>query len=817
MAKKKKSKQKDIGEVKPISIVDEMEDSYIDYAMSVIVSRALPDVRDGLKPVQRRILYTMEEMGLTSGSKFRKSAAVVGDVLGKYHPHGDAAVYAALVRMAQDFSLRYPLVKGQGNFGSIDDDPAAAPRYTECKLTALGHVMLNDIKKNTVDFEENYDGTKEEPTVLPSPVPQLLLNGSMGIAVGMATKIPPHNLTEVVDASIHLIGNPDASTEDLCEYIQGPDFPLGGKIFNKQQIISAYSKGKGGIKCRGTAKIEKGDRREKIIITEIPYEVKKSKLIQNNVKLIKKEKIKEIKTVRDETDKDGMRINLELKQGTYPQKVLNRLYKFTNLQKKFHLNLIALEEGIQPKRMGLVDVLENYLKHRKQVVIRRTEYELDKAQKRAHILEGLHKCLSDIDAVIETIKSSESRDDAKKNLKKKFELSDEQAEAILNTRLSSLAKLERQKIEEELEELKAKIKEYKTILDSEEKVKEVMKEELEEMKEKFGDERRTEVIDGEIKNINEKDLISKEETFITVSQGGYIKRVKPSVFKKQKRGGKGILGMKTVKNDVIEHFLSANTHDNLLFFTDSGTVFKIPAYEIPESRRVARGRGLVNFLGISPNEQVLSVMAYKEEDETNNLVMATKNGKIKRTEFKEFKNVRKSGLIAIKLKKGDALCQVGISKGNQEIQLVTQKGKSIRFDEKEVRKMGRPASGVKGIDLKKGDKVIGMDIFGSKSKKNRFLLVITKKGYGKKTELGEYRTQTRGGVGVKTANISKKTGKIADSKVLKDEEEILIIISKKGQVIKTPLEEVPRLGRATQGVKLMKLNRGDKVASLAYM
>ncbi|HOW13173.1 MAG TPA: DNA gyrase subunit A, partial [Candidatus Pacearchaeota archaeon] len=735
MDKEKNQTSNQIGKIKIREITQEMKDSYIDYAMSVIVSRALPDVRDGLKPVHRRILYSMYEDGFTHNSKFRKSATVVGSCLGRYHPHGDQAVYDSLVRMAQTFSLRYPLVEGQGNFGSIDGDPPASMRYTEVRLSKFGEKMLEDIEKNTVDFIDNYDGTRKEPIVLPSPLPQLLLNGSLGIAVGMATNIPTHNLSEVCDALIFLIDNPKATTEDLFQFIQGPDFPTGGIIYNKKDIISAYSQGKGPILIRGKTEIIEQEKtgKSQIIITEIPYQVQKSTLVEQFAKLVQEKKIEGIKDIRDESDREGLRIVVDLQKNAFPQKILNRLFKFSDLQKTFYLNMIALVDGIQPKTLSLVDVLNYFIEHRKQVVFRRTKFEIEKAKERAHILEGLHKCLSKIDEVIKTIKNSKNREDAQNNLMKKFKLTQIQANAILETKLAALAKLEREKIEEELKELLIKIKELNSILKSPQKIKEVIKKELKELKEKFGDERKTKVFSQPIGEISEEDLIPQEETIITLTQGGYIKRINPQIYKIQKRGGKGIIGMKTLQDDVVEHFLLCQTHDSLFFFTDSGKVFRTPVYEIPEGTRVARGRGLLNFLELSNTEKVLSLLTIGKEDTEQgikDLVMITKNGIIKKTSLEEFKNVRRSGLIAIKLKRDDLLKKVVKSTGNDEIIITTKKGQAIRFKEKEIREMGRPASGIRGINLRKGDKVAGMDIIKTSNQKDKnqklqqYLLVV---------------------------------------------------------------------------------------------
>lgn len=821
MANKPKQENNKDGLVKPREITEEMRDSYIDYAMSVIVSRALPDVRDGLKPVHRRILYAMYEEGLRHDAKFRKSATVVGSVLGRYHPHGDAAVYDALVRLAQDFSMRYPLVQGQGNFGSIDDDPPAAQRYTECRLSKIGEEMLKDIEKNTVDFIDNYDGTRKEPVVLPSPIPQLLLNGSLGIAVGMATNIPPHNLSEVCDALTYLIDHQKATTEDLFEFIKGPDFPTGGQIFDQKEIIQAYSQGKGPIVTRGKAEVVEGEKgKTQIIISEIPFQVKKSSLIEQFANLVSNKKIDGIKDIRDESDKEGLRIVIDLQKGAISQRILNSLYKWSDLQRTFHLNMLALVDGIQPRVLNLPDLLNYFISHRKEVVFRRTKFDLNKAQERAHILEGLHKCLNKIDLVIATIKKSADRETAKRNLMRIFKLSEIQANAILDTRLAALAKLERKKIEEEFNQMQAKIKELSAILKSPQKIKEVIKKEFKELKENFGDERKTQVFVQKMGEISQEDLIPSEEAIITLTQGGYIKRINPSQYKIQRRGGKGILGMKTIGEDIVEHFLTANTHDSLLFFTDSGKVFRTLVYEIPEGSRVQKGRGLLNFLEISSQEKVLSLFPLGKKDIEQGvkyLVIVTKNGIIKKTPLDEFKNVRRSGLVAITLKKGDLLKDCQKTTGQDEIIIVTKKGKSIRFKEKNVRPMGRVAAGIRAIRLDKGDEVISMNVVKIRKEQNKkaekqYLLVVSENGFGKRSDLKEYRLQGRGGSGIKAAKPTEKTGNLVASKILTNEED-LIVISQRGQVIRTEIKSIPVLSRSTQGVKIMKLEPGDKVAS----
>ena len=823
-----KEKSTNIGRINKREIVTELRESYIDYAMSVIVARALPDVRDGLKPVHRRILYAMHGMGLTHGAKFRKSAAVTGEVLGKYHPHGDIAVYDSLVRMAQDFSLRYPLIDPQGNFGSIDNDPAAAQRYTECRLSLIGEETLRDIEKDTVNFIDNYDGTRQEPIVLPSPLPQLLLNGSLGIAVGMTTNIPPHNLAEVIDALIYLIEHPKAETPDLFQFIQGPDFPTGGIIYDQKEIISAYSQGKGAIIMRGKADIiEKKDGADQIIITEIPYQVSKADMVEQMANLVSEKKIEGIRDIKDLSDREGMRVVIDVKKGFQPQRILNRIYKFTNLQKTFHLNMLALVDGIQPKTLALSDVLSYFIEHRKEVITRRLKFDLEKAKERAHILEGLVIALKNIDAVIAVIKKSADKEEAKINLIKKFKLTERQAVAILEMRLQTLAGLERKKIEDELKEILNRIKELTAILKDPEKLKGIIKKEFIDLKEKYGDKRRTKVIKQKLGEITEIDLVPLEETIVTLTTGGYIKRINPATYKIQKRGGKGIMGMKTMSDDIVEHFISASTHDNLLFFTDSGKVFQTQVYEIPEGTRVARGRGLLNFLELSTEEKVLSLVPMTKEaakpvsngsEPEKYLVMVTKNGRIKKTSLEEFENVRKSGIISIKLEKGDLLKKVVKTTGNDDVILTTKNGISIRFREKDIRPMGRGAAGVKGIRLKKNDEVIGMDVIEKKPTK-QYLLVVMENGYGKRTEISQYRLQGRGGSGIKTAKITSKTGPIVLSSILEDiaEDEDLIVISQKGQVIRTSVKSISLLGRATQGVRIMRLEAGDKVASGACL
>ena len=802
-----------IGEVRGVEIGKEMRESYLDYAMSVIVSRALPDVRDGMKPVQRRILYAMHGMGARYDAKFRKSAAVTGDVLGKYHPHGDSSVYGALLRMAQTFSLRYPLVKGQGNFGSIDGDPPAAQRYTECRLSKIGEEMLRDIDKDTVDMMDNYDATRQEPKVLPAPMPNLLLNGATGIAVGMATNIPPHNLNEVCDALIYLVDNREAEPAEMFKFIKGPDFPTRGIIFDEQAIQSAYLQGKGSFITRGKVDIierEKGGAQ--LIVSEIPYQVDKSVLITTFANLVQTKRIEGIRDIIDESDKDGLRIVIDLHKGIIPKKVLNFLYKFSDLQKTYHLNMIALVNGIEPRVLGLKEVLEEYLKHRIEVLVRRTNFNLIKAKERAHILEGLIIALDRIDEVIETIRGSKTKEEARDNLVKKFELSILQAEAILEIKLHQLAKLEKKNTEDELKELLKTISGYELILRSEEKQREVIKEELARVKEEYGDERRTVVIPGKAGEISIEDLVPEEETIITLTKGGYIKRMDPDEYKKQKRGGIGSVGMKTREEDEIEHFLSVNTHDTLFFFTDSGKVFRTKVYDVPEGLRANKGKGIMNFLEIAPSDKILSILALNKNDDSNGyLMMATEKGVVKKTKLKDFENVRKSGLIAMSLKPGDTLCEVKRINDDDDVLLATEKGMSIKFKDSDVRPMGRQASGIRGIRLRADDKVVGV-IVVSKEIQDAGVLVLSEHGYGKITQISDYKVQKRGGTGIKISKVTAKTGAIVKPQIIQNQED-LIVISQKGQTIRTKISSIPKLGRDTQGVKIMKLRDGDKVVS----
>ncbi|MEK9174891.1 MAG: DNA gyrase subunit A [Patescibacteria group bacterium] len=843
--------------IQPREITQEMQEAYLDYAMSVIVARALPDVRDGLKPVHRRILYSMHENGLRHSAKYRKCATVVGDVIGKYHPHGDVAIYDALARMAQDFSLRYPLVDGQGNFGSIDGDAPAAYRYTECRMESITEEMLADIDKDTVNWSENYDGTREEPSVMPAKVPNILLNGSVGIAVGMATNIPPHNLVEVVDALLHLADDAKATSEDLMQFVKGPDFPTGGAIYGKKDIMQAYASGRGPMVVRGIADVVEakpsyakvfdsersqafvpttqprgtrgatkgeGSKGYQIIIKEIPYQVNKATMLEHLAELVKEKKIEGIKDIRDESDKDGIRIMIELRSDAYPQKVLNKLYKLTDLQKTFHLNMLALVDGIQPQILSLKSVLEHYLNHRRLVVERRTKFDLKKAEERKHILEGLSKALDHIDAVVETIRKSDTREEAHANLIKKFKLSEIQATAILEMRLQTLAGLERKKIEDELSEKRKLIEYLNSLLNDPQKLLGVVKTEFKEIKEKYPSERRTKIFVSPIGEFSEEDLIPDEEVIITLSRDGFIKRLPPGTYRTQKRGGSGKIGAAVAEEDFIQHLVVANTHNSILFFTSSGKVFLAKVHEIPVATRTSKGRALVNFLEIAQEEVITAIVPVKfdikkskaENNPGKYLVMMTRNGIIKKTEVADFANVRRSGLIAIKLRKGDELDWVKLTSGKDEIILVTRSGQAIRFSENDVRDMGRNASGVNAMRLKGGDVLAGADIISQKDK-DAEMLVVMSKGYAKRTPVKLYKRQKRAGSGIKTAKVTPKTGEVVSAKILDPEEQDLIVISKKGQLIRTPIKDVSVLGRATQGVRVMRLKEGDTISSITTL
>lgn len=832
----------DIGKINQSEIVAEMQKSYLDYAMSVIVARALPDVRDGMKPVHRRILYAMHQTGLHHTSKYKKSATVVGEVLGKYHPHGDAPVYEALVRLAQNFSMRYMLVDGQGNYGSVDGDPPAAMRYTECRLAGIADEMLLDIEKETVDFVPNFDGTIQEPVYLPAKLPNLLLMGSEGIAVGMATKIPPHNLSEVVSAILHLIdktkiekhkkdekslqadGSPtqftfDVTIDELMEHIQGPDFPTGGAIYDINEIKSAYATGRGKIVIRGKAEIEEiGQGKSAIAITELPYQVNKAQLVAKIADLVKEKKIEGISDLRDESDRRGIRVFVELKRDARPKQVLNNLFKYTALQTTFPVNMVALVDNT-PQTCSLKLILEEYVKHRHDVIRRRSEFELKEARAREHILEGLKIAVDHIDEVIAIIKKSKDADEAKGKLMKRFGLSDIQTTAILDMQLRRLAALERQKIEDELAMIRETIAYLEDLLAHPEKILKVIKDELTKLKEKYGDERRTKVYKSKVGEFSEEQLIANEDVIITMSESGYIKRVPRTTFKMQERGGKGVIGMTTKEEDAIDKIISAQTHDNMLFITDRGRVYQVRVWDIPETTRQAKGQAVVNLINTESGEKVTSVLAYtlkraeQKEQGVGFIIMATKNGTIKKSKLSEYENIRRSGIVAIKLEKGDELTWAKLTSGNDDILLVSHEGKSIRFSETEVRPTARDTMGVRGILLKAPDYVVSMDVINDEIKKGDFLTIM-EKGIGKKTAIKDFPKQKRGGQGVKVAEVKDKTGKVVVSQIVPADTESVILTSTKGQVVKLPINSVPRLGRATSGVILMRFaDKNDTIAA----
>lgn len=812
----KQKPESTLGKIEPKILEEEMKHSYLSYAMSVIVQRALPDVRDGLKPVHRRVLYSMGEMGLRSTAKYRKSSTVVGRVLGDYHPHGDSAAYETIVRMSQDFAMRYPLVDGQGNFGSIDGDSAAAHRYTETRMTKISEEMLVDIDKQTVDFMDNYDGTKREPKVLPAKLPQLVLNGSVGIAVGMATSIPPHNLREVMDAVVLLIDNPEASIEDLLQFIQGPDFPTGGVIYNPKEIQEAYLTGKGRVVTRAVAEIEEYSKGFRIIISEIPYQVNKSTLIEKMADLVKSKKLIGVAGLRDESDKDGIRIVIDLKKDSYPKKVLNQLFKSTQMQSTFHVNFLALVDGIQPQVLNIKAALGYFIKHRQEVVTRRTEYELNKAQERAHILEGLKIALDNLDAVIKTIKQSKTKEDAHANLKKKFKLTDIQVTAILEMRLQALAGLERKKVEDEYKEKKVLIKGLKDILSDPKKILAIIRQESLELKDKYGDERRTKVAKRNIGEFSEEDLVPNEEVVVTITKGGYIKRQPITVYHSQKRGGKGIIGMTTKEEDQIDKIISTKNHDDILFFTNRGRVFKQKVYEVPQSSRIAKGTAMVNLIQLAPEEVVTGTITMSSYDSGDNFIMITKRGVIKKTAADKYANIRTSGLIAIKLDEEDELKWIRKSRKNDTVVIITQQGQSIHFQEENARLLGRSTRGVRAIRLRANDEVVAGDV--AEQNKKYQVLVLAEKGLGKRTSLNLYTLQKRGGIGIKTFKVTDRTGKVIGARLVeKDLKADLIITSKNGQIIRLPLNNVSLLGRVTQGVTLMRLKSGDKAASFTVL
>lgn len=793
----------------PIEIAEEMKKSYIDYSMSVIVGRALPDVRDGLKPVHRRILYSMSELNLTPDKPYRKSARIVGDVLGKYHPHGDSAVYLAMVRMAQDFSTRGLLVDGHGNFGSVDGDSPAAMRYTEARMSKLALELLRDIDKETVDFVPNFDESLKEPAVLPSRYPNLLVNGSNGIAVGMATSIPPHNLGEVIDATVHLIDNEECSVDDLMKFVKGPDFPTSAIIMGKENIAEAYRTGRGKVKVRARAVIEELPKgKQQIVVTEIPYQVNKAKLVERIAELVKDKKVEGISDLRDESNRNGMRIVIELKRDVNANIVLNNLYKHSQMEETFSVIMLALVNG-QPKVLNLKQILYHYVQHQKDVVTRRTKFELNKAEARAHILEGLRIALDNIDAVISLIRASKTTQEDKSGLMEKFGLTDIQAQAILDMRLQRLTGLERDKIEAEYEELIKKINRLKEILANERLLLNVIKEEMLIIKENYADERRTEIRHAE-GEIDMRDLIEDEEIAITLTHFGYIKRLPADTYKSQKRGGRGISALTTREEDFVKHLVSTTTHSKLLFFTNKGRVFRLNAYEIPEGKRQAKGTAIVNLLQLGPNEKIATLLAIDEKDDNKYLLLATKNGIVKKTDREEFKNINKAGLIAIGLREDDELIGVKVTDGNKDVLLVTKEGMSIRFDENDIRSMGRSAMGVKGITLSNDDKVVSMSL----CEEGTDVLVVSENGFGKRTDINEYRTQIRAGKGIKTYNIAEKTGKLVGAEMVNEDDEMMIINSD-GVLIRLRVNEISLFGRVTSGVKLMKTDDEVNVVSIS--
>ena len=805
--------EESIGTVREVTIEDEMRGSYLDYAMSVIVSRALPDVRDGLKPVHRRILHAMNELGLGANARYRKSAAVVGEVLGKYHPHGDASVYDAIVRLAQDFSMRYPLIDGQGNFGSVDGDPAAAMRYTEARMTAIVEELLADIDRDTVDFADNYDGTQREPSVLPGKLPQLLLNGSDGIAVGMATRIPPHNLRELCDGIALLIRNPEATVTELTEIITGPDFPTAATLFGAEGLRNAYATGRGRVVLRAETHVEElRGTRTAIIVTELPFQVNKATLQKDIAELVNERRIEGISDIRDESDRQGMRLVIELKRDAQVDAVLNALYKHTSMQTSFSINMLALVDG-QPRVLPLEQMLKHYIAHRRDVVARRTRYELTRARNRAHILEGQTIALDNLDAVITLIRASASSAVALTSLMERFGLSEAQGQAILELRLSRLAALERQRIADELAEVRVRIADLEGILSDPARIDAIILGELDDLKTRFGDDRRTRIVAAEIDNLTAEDLIAPEEVVVTMTTKGYVKRLPSSTYRAQGRGGKGIMGMVTRDADAVAHLFVTNTHDNILFLTNRGRAFQLKVYELPEAGRTARGVPVANIIAAEPGERVTAALTFEKGQSDGYIVMATTRGTIKRTSLYDFRNVRRSGLIAIGLNDDDELAWVQLSTGNEDIMLVTSDGRAIRFEQEDVRSMGRPAAGVRGIRLQPDDRVVAMGLVAEGGD----LLIVTEEGYGKRSPLKDYPTHGRGGGGVATIRPGEKIGSIVAAAITTDELGDLILMSAGGQVIRQGLDHVPQLGRATQGVRLMRLNEGDNVVSMAFL
>ena len=792
-----------------------MEDSFFRYSMSVIIDRALPDVRDGLKPVHRRILYSMNQNGNRSNAKFVKSARIIGDVMGKYHPHGDSAIYDSMVRLAQDWTMRYTLVQGQGNFGSMDGDPPAAHRYTEARLDKPAEELLADIEKETVDFRDNFDGSEQEPMVLPARLPNLLLNGQVGIAVGMATSIPTHNLGELVDATVELIDNPEATVDDLLKHVKGPDFPTGAIVYGGAPMWQAYQTGRGSVTIRAVANIEETKRgRHRIVVTEMPYAVNKATLIEKIAELVKETKITSISDLRDESARGNVRVVIELKKDAYAKKVLNQLYKLTALQTNFHYNMLALVDGKQPRILGLRDILSEFVKHRRSVVRRRTEFELKKAEARAHILEGYKIALDHIDEVIKTIRASKTQEEAEKSLIAKFGLSEIQAKAILAMQLRRLTGLEREAIENELRELLALIEKLKGILADEQEILNIIKNELIEMKEKYGDQRRSKMINHELGKFSDEELIPEEDSVVLLTSENYIKRTLASDYRKQNRGGKGKRGMTTKETDVIEHMIPAGTHDWLLFFTNRGRVFRLKAYEVPAASLQAKGVAAVNLLQLQPEEKITAIIKFeKDAKDDGYLFMATVKGTIKKTPVKDYANIRTNGLIAIKLDDGDELRWIKRSSGNDDILISTSAGQAIRFNEKDARSMGRAARGVRGVRLRPNDSVVGMDIAND----DRTLLVISENGYGKATKISNFPSHKRGGVGIKAAVVTAKTGPIISVKTIQQDDVEALLVSTQGQTIRVSLKDIPVLGRTTQGVRIMKTSNDDSVASVGLM
>ncbi len=809
----------DIGQVEVMSVTEELSRSYLDYAMSVIVARALPDLRDGLKPSQRRILVAMRDLNLSHRSKHRKCAKIAGDTSGNYHPHGEQVIYPTLVHMAQPFAMRYPLVDGQGNFGSIDGDEAAAMRYTEARLTAIAEEMLEDLEKETVDWIPNYDSTRQEPRVLPSKVPQLLMNGSVGIAVGMATNIPPHNLTELCDGLNHLVDNPEADVDELLQFVKGPDFPTAGLIYNTEDIRTAYATGRGKIVVRGRAIIEEGKRGSHIIISEIPFAVNKATLVEKIADLVKEKRIEGIADLRDESDRKGIRVVVELKATAYPTKILNQLYELTQLQSAFYVNMLALTKDLEPRILNLKELMRLFLEFRFEVVRRRTEYLLKKAEERAHVLQGLKIALDHIDAVISTIRASANREVARTNLITQFKLSEIQASAILEMRLAALAALERQRIEDELAEMLVSIAEYKAILADPGRIHAIMKEEFLAIKAKFGDARRTEIHQEGLGKFSAEDLIPDEETLITLTKSNYIKRLPVDTFRAQGRGGKGIVGMQTKEEDMVSELLTARTHDDVLFFTNRGRLFQTKVYELPMASRQAKGQALVNIVQIAPDEKVTAMITLKKgsRDKLKYFIMATEQGVIKKTEIEAYKNVRKSGIIAIRLQTGDELKWVKTSHGKDQVFMVSARGQAILFNEQDARPLGRSAAGVRGMKLRPTDRVMSMDVVGTEEKAQTDALIVLENGFGKRTKLDHFSEQGRGGIGIKVANVTAKTGQIIGMELVHNETSDLLLISDGGQMLRIPLKSIKRLGRDTQGVTIMRLKSGDKVASVALI